>query len=960
MNRSLFLILPALLLVLVGGAFAQQTGTIDGSVSDSQGLVLPGVTVTMSGEAVLGQQTVVTLNDGSYRFRALRAGNYNLSFELPGFQTLNREGIVVGGGRTVTVNITLDVATVAETITVTGESPIVDVRNTALSNEFNTEALQDVPSATDVWAVLGQTPGVRMRGYDVGGSHKSQQTGYESFGIRRQNRVLSDGVDTTESTSGTGFYFDYYSIEEFTTAAAGADVMMTAPGSMVVMTMKSGGNELSGLFHIDYESEGMVGNNVDDELAARDYTGNPNLKFYEFHADMGGAIVQDKAWFYGFYNNFKIDKQISGVSPDLSTDIGDFDMFGGKVTFQVSDKDQIIGYSQWSLKEKPNRGLSNTVPPESILAQASWSWAHKAEWQRVWSDRVFTNVQLKHFGFGWPMVPAIDFSQPGNEPRTDQTTSIRSGAGWNTTNPPFTLNRWKPQVSATVNYYMPDAAGSHDWKFGLEWAIDSAQYGSNGNSGSIRYFDNSALGRPNNVDEIALFNIPADPAGFNAADDRDKTTAIFVQDTWSPNSRLTLNLGFRFARQNVYYLDADLAPLQTEFFPTGTIPGETTQTWNNFAPRLGLTYDVSGSGKTVAKAHYGRYYFNIADTLSAGNPAAAANVRYKFLDQNANGIYDGSSELGALVSQSGTTGSDLANVSATEITDLDHAYADEISLSVEHELAAETSMRFSYVRKMQRNEYGQWNFAQQIPLSTAGIPFTAVCEGCPGQFDGTTLNLLRVPDAAAGAQDNKVATFPDVASNYDTIQFAFQRRFSENFFVQSSFDYQWRDELRAASGESRSPLTADPLDAGTDGGNTVWQNHSADVDFRQPSTNWNFRLLGRYVFDHDIAVSANWRMQSGWPWAPIFRTNIPGSGTQPVFLENINNNRSQNVTLVDLRFEKGFAVGGRGRISILADLYNTFNGNPETNFQLRTGSSFNNIIAALDPRTFKIGLRYQF
>ncbi|MFQ5790000.1 MAG: carboxypeptidase-like regulatory domain-containing protein, partial [Acidobacteriota bacterium] len=247
MRRKVLLLLTATTLAFGSLAFAQTTGTIEGVVKDAQGLVMPGVAVTLSGAAVLGEQTAVTLQDGSYHFRALRPGTYNLSFELQGFQTLNREGIVVSGARTITINVTLDVATVAETVTVTGESPVVDVKNTALSNEFDTGELQEVPSATDVWAVLGQTPGVRMRGYDVGGSHKSQQTQYESFGVRRQNRVLSEGVDSTEGTSGTGFYYDYYSIEEFTTAAAGADVEMTSPGSMIVMTLKSGGNEFSGL-----------------------------------------------------------------------------------------------------------------------------------------------------------------------------------------------------------------------------------------------------------------------------------------------------------------------------------------------------------------------------------------------------------------------------------------------------------------------------------------------------------------------------------------------------------------------------------------------------------------------------------------------------------------------------------------------------------------------------------------
>ncbi len=207
----------ALAAAIVGSglATAQTSGSIDGTVRDAQGLVLPGVTVTLTGAAVLGQRAATTVEDGTYRFRDLRPGSYNILYELSGFQTLNREGIVVATGTLATVNVNLNLATVAETVTVTGESPVVDVKNTRLGGTFDATALQEVPSATDVWAVLGQTPGIRMLGFDVGGSHKSQQTGYEAFGIRGQARVLSDGVDSTEGTGGTGFYYDYYSVEEF-------------------------------------------------------------------------------------------------------------------------------------------------------------------------------------------------------------------------------------------------------------------------------------------------------------------------------------------------------------------------------------------------------------------------------------------------------------------------------------------------------------------------------------------------------------------------------------------------------------------------------------------------------------------------------------------------------------------------------------------------------------------------
>jgi hypothetical protein len=583
---------------------------------------------------------------------------------------------------------------------------------------------------------------------------------------------------------------------------------------------------------------------------------------------------------------------------------------------------------------------------------------HKAEWQRVWNDRAFTNLQVKHFGFGWPMVPAVDPAT--NPPRLDTATGVQTGAGWNGSNsltagPPFTFDRWKPQVTATANYYIPAAAGSHDWKFGFDWMIDSSQYGFNSNSGPIRYIDNSNLGRPNNVNEIQFYNVKAD--GANANDNRDTHTAFFVQDTWAPNSRLNLNLGFRFERQVASYVESTLDPAFPQFFPTGTIPGETLVTWNTFAPRLGITYDLGSDGKTVIKGHYGRYYANIADRLSSANPGGLAFQRFTFLDPNQNGLFDGEAELGPVVATQGTVGPTIEGASGAAINrDLTPQYVDEFSASVEREVATDTSLRFSYVRKQARNEFGSWNHAQVLPLLESPVPFTTTCNGCPGAFAGTTLDLVRVPDAAANQQSSSIDTFPAGYGDddYDTFQVAFQRRFSTDFFAQTSFDYQIRDERRRASGASGSPLTADPLSV------FFWQNHNPSVDNIQSNSNWNFRLLGRYTLPKEIAFSANLRVQSGWPWAPIYTVNVPGSGNNNIFLEDIDNNYSEVVTLFDIRAEKAFTFGGRYKVVGMVDVYNLFNSNAETNFVLNTGSRFQNLIAALDPRAIKIGARFQF
>ncbi|MCY3758461.1 MAG: TonB-dependent receptor [Acidobacteria bacterium] len=950
-----------LLMTLAGGSLEAQTaGEIGGSVTDEQGLAVPGITVTLEGDVLIAPLVAVTLGDGSYRFRALGRGSYDLAFERTGFRTLIRKGVMVEGSRAIRIDAALEVAAVAETITVTGDAPVLDMKRTALVNDFGVAELQEVPSATDVWAVLGQTAGVRMRGFDVGGSHKSQQTGYESFGIRGQNRILADGVDTTESDEGTGFYFDYYSVEEFTTTAAGADVEMTAPGSLVMMTMKSGGDDFSGMLHADYEHEKFVGDNTDSELEARGYTGNPNLLFFETHADIGGPILRDRAWFYAFYNHFRIDKAVSGVDRAVATDLGDFDQFGGKATVRLTDRDRLIGYTNWGLKEKPKRGLSTDVGPDSVLAQASWSWAHKAEWQRVWNDRTFMIVAAKHFGFSWPMVPQVDpRRQP---PRLDTSTSRLSGAGWFpglNGPPPFTFVRWKPQATAAAHHYVPDFGGSHDFKVGYEFQIDSSRFGSNANSGHIRYLDDSANDRPFHVDRIMFFNMPA--AGEIASDNRNRHHAVFVQDTWRPVDWLSLNLGVRFEQQRTYFLDAVSMPFLADFFPSGTAGGRTNTVWNTWAPRLGVAFSLAP--RTVLRGHYGRYYLNLADAHEDANPASTAWIRYAFLDPNGNGIYDGPDELGAKLDEQGATGADLGAEGTPVDPDLPSEYVDEINVSLEHELVADTAVRVSYVRKDLSGDSGIWNVPQQAALLAGrGIACSAdLYWDCPvNVFTGAPLNVQRVPDEVAGAVDNRITAFPGMEAAYDTFQVAVNRRFTAGFLLQASFDYQWRDEFRSASGENRSPLFADPLVVGSGGHGRIWQNHSLEVGARQATTNWGGRLLARYTLPRDFGLSANLRHQSGWPYALVQRVDIPGTGTnQPVFLSDLSENRSENVTIMDFRLDKAFSVGPDRRLTLLLDVYNLFNSNAVTNFSLRTGDH-ERIIAALDPIVMKLGVRFQF
>lgn len=942
-----FVVVLALMLGTLATAAAQDLGRLQGIVTDDQKATLPGVTVTATSPALIGSQTAVTEVDGRYRFPSLPPGRYTLTFELSGFQTTRRENIVLSLGQILNVDLQMQVATLQETVTVTAESPLVDVSSTKVGSEFSAEKLAAIPSATDIWATLGQAPGVRMLGFDVGGSHKSQQTGYESFGIRNQNRVVTDGVDTTEGTGGAGIYQDFFAHEEVTVSAAGGDVTMMTPGSAVFSTIKSGGNEFKTLQNLTYQDGSFVGDNIDSETARRGYTGQPNLIFWEGHSDLGGPIKRDKVWFYGAYNHFKIDKIISGV-PEEFSDLGVFDNFTTKGTWKASAKDTMIGYYQWARKYKPRRGLSNTTGPDSILAQDSKSWMYNGQWQRVWTNRLFTDTKVGLFGFGWPMEPAVPFES--NPPREDTGTGIQSGAGWTAGSGggPFTFDRNKPQVTFTASYFLPERAGSHDFKFGFEWQDDQSKFANNGSSGPIFYRDlNGAVDRIR-ITDLGTF---ADfGTGWTGADDRNKRVSFFFQDRWSLNNKLSLSLGVRFDRQEPYYMDSVRNPVVSEVFSPTTVPGRTLLTASKVVPRLGVSYSPTDDGKSVIKAFYGRYYYNYADRLSNVNPGGTNTRDYTFNDVNGNRLYDGAHELGTLVASAGGT-------STTLDENLRTPYADEVSVSVERQFWGESSVRAAYVRKMTRDEFTTYNVLRDNQFTVPRQVTINEQDFVNGVTGSRTFTVFDIPDSLRGQVRNVVANIPESVGggdyNYDTIQFAFNKRFGGGLFVQSSFDYQWRDELRGIT-PTTSPLNSDPLPVG------YFQNVFPDVPNRQSSTNWQARALARYVFSGGVGAAANLRSQSGWAYSRIMSVTLPNAGTQRFFVEPIENNRSDAVSILDLRVDKAFTLGSKYRVTLMADLFNALNSNAVSNFNLLNGSQFDRIIATLDPRTFQLGFRFDF
>src|SRR5262245_52434054 len=246
-------------MVVAAPASAQDfRGRINGTVTDNSGAVLPGVTVTASSPALIQPQVQVSGTEGDYRFVALPPGVYDITFELSGFQNVKREGIRVVINQTLTVDQQLQVATLQETVTVTGASPIVDTSTNTMGTNFTRELLTEIPNARDVWAAMAQAPGMQMTSYDVGGSRTGNQTGYRAYGLDDQNQTRMEGIDTTEATAANAGYFDFGSFEEFQVSGAGADASAFAGGAVLSISVKSGGDKFSGSFYYDYLNENTI------------------------------------------------------------------------------------------------------------------------------------------------------------------------------------------------------------------------------------------------------------------------------------------------------------------------------------------------------------------------------------------------------------------------------------------------------------------------------------------------------------------------------------------------------------------------------------------------------------------------------------------------------------------------------------------------------------------------------
>jgi hypothetical protein len=974
------------------GAFAQELrGRIAGVVTDDSGAIVPGVTVTATSPALIQPQTTTSGSDGSYRFPALPSGTYAITYQLQGFQTVKRDGIRVTLNQTFTIDMKMKAANLTETLTITADTPTVDTKTTSIGTAFTKELLTDIPNGRDVWAAMSQAPGFQMTGYDVGGSHTGTQTGYMTYGVGDQNKTMIEGINVTETTNANAGYFDFGSFEEFQLGGAGNLGEQSGPGALLNITVKSGGDKFGGTFYYDYEGKSTIGDNVPSAFKSPGgvgeggfkaptitepgtgrllglQTGNPITKQYDLNVSVGGPIIKGKLWFFGGYRDNNQYKTILGLPGELAQ--AQLKNFTGKLTFQLNPKNQIIAFANQRTKLQPLRALSLTTPVEAAYYQASKNRPTKLEWTSVLSDRAFLDVQLSHWLNAFPLYPT--------KTKSSDTTGVGPGRLNNASGQLFGANnayqdqfRYKPQISASLSYFVDSfGPGSHNFKFGFEWLRDRKEFLAF-QPGDIFYRDASwrVPSNPSAADittaEVDVWNTPN-----NSVNDAVQTAA-FLNDTWAVNNRLSINLALRFDRYALGWPDQTATPNQKAFFQPITAASTNLITLSSISPRLGFAWDLTGKGKTVLKAFFGKYAYNpSADVADRENPVGAATQRYAFVacsatvttgcDLNGNKVVDGPAELGRLISTTGGAGSVKVD------RNIDHPYGLELSTHLEHELLPGVSARGSYVFKGTRNE---WAEIDTVRAAATNVPFNFVDvgpDGLSGTGDDKTVQLVGAP---AGVGTNRVYGnpadygLPGYEGDYHTVEFALNRRLKDKWMLLTSFEHTWAKSFV-------SPAQADTGALGTIRHATafLW-NPNARRFGRQSQTYWNYKMIGRYELPWQLAVAASFKLQSGFNWARSTSVTVPTIGATTVAMEPLNSNRSPNVGIVDLRAEKSFKFKGTRKITGMFDVFNALNSATVVNFRLTSPSAntpnpvnnrFNELIALLDPRIIRLGVRLDF
>jgi hypothetical protein len=920
-------------------AAAQGVGAIGGTVADASGAALPGVTVALASPGVIGgAQDTVTDGRGAYQFTRLIPGTYSVRASLTGFNTSVQEGIVVYADVTARVDLRLEIATLTETVIVSGQSPLLDTTSALKQTVMTRETIDFLPARNNVWSIARNVPAVTMNKYDVGGSEMFQQSSARAHGAAgAEGAYQIDGMDIgyAGGEGGLIMYLDAHSFEEVNLQTASAPAESGRGGVVTNMVTRTGTNKFAGQYQFTGAGSGMGFSNLTSKLRAdllaavpaRARAANPNIEpsaqilgIYDNSVTLGGPIVHDRLWYSGTASEVTLNQyRLGSYNPDGTRVLDDNRMRNGqgKISWQVRPSSQLHFMYNFNNKEQHHRTGNATVDFTQSVAtvhQRINTHLYQTRWTSVLPRQLLWDVsgQIMNSFERDPPQPGL----PSDALATfDLITREHAGA--------VSAYFDRPSIRNILQTSLSFRSGSHDVKLGYH-----LMYRHNGDTwyalGPYAPAGIQANFRNGSPDSVNTYNTPLH---FNLFS-RDQ--AWYVQDRWAPARKLTFNIGLRL--EKTYGWFPSMCQQETVFIKGQCFPAfNGAPDWLALSPRFSVIYDVAGDGRTALKVTANRYNIAVGNALLALlDPIQPTNDTRSWTDTNGDGIPQ-LNELGPSTGFNlGTTNRIAAN--------LTWPFSTEYSIGLERQLPGNLVVGATYMNRRRRNEIGARNMAvptaSYIPLQVTEVN------------SGRQVTVYNLDPSLRGHFDVLRTNEPALHTEFNGVDLTFNKRLSHRWMLMTGLtleknvgDIYGAQDLNDPNLQFRRGVIEDDIPV-------------------------IFKTFGLYQLPYGFSVSGSVQHFTGF--AQITSVLV-GAGTVPltrvsqsITVERRGTTRLPDVNLVDLSLRKSFTVASGYSFEPVMDVFNLTNCNAIRARTTQLGPTYGQAADIVRGRLIKLGVNVKF
>jgi len=962
---------------------AQEFGSIKGIVRDSNELILPGVSVTLTGSKI-APMSAISSEGGNFRFLNLPVANdYTLKLELKGFKTLIREKLIVSFGKDLNFDLVLEQSPIKEEVVVVGKAPIIDTKKAQVGITVGEDMIMRLPTARNPWVIMALIPGMLIDRQDVGGAEGGQQSSYYGLGSSSDDNTWNiDGANITDNSAlgAAPSYVNIASYEEIQINYGNNDIRSQTGGVQINLVSRRGGNKYSGMFYLDAADRNWQSDNVPQALKDVGYTAAGINKVYLYGGNFGGPVIKDKLWFFGSWGVQDIDKlALTGLSDKTWLSSG-YTRLDAQLT-KSTRANFLLEYDNKQKWGRASYGYTEQAP-DTLWNQTGPGYLWKGEIEQMFGNLYLAGKVIYTNG-GFALIPSKGHRT--SDGSGAYTTNLNYPQFYMTGNPDdYGTDRNQLNLSFNgVLFKEKLLGGDHEFKFGVDYVSATTTTYDLYEGNVILNYEGPDSTMPTGewwMAQLLRDNLVND--GFNRF-------SFYLQDTIT-YGRLAINLGLRYDQEKsmVKNLNIPASPWLSSYMPAVKLdkydPGVA---WKVLSPRLSLSYDLFGNGKDIIKFSIARYGSQSGNSMADFiNPVGASEIDVLWQDLNHDGrvtadeLFGYNWDAGTLedpnnpaywISSNNVNPENPSAIAALNKFDPNYnsPLLDEISLSYEKELVTDFAARLEFFYK----KYHRQNWTQAMMLderletadnyykagtdSTTGYDYYGRYEYFPYEY---RTNHKKAYDRYLGAQ------------------IVLTKRLSNRWMTNASFTIS--DWKRFYKGEFLGHiydviLGTYPyvLEEGLnnqqyfDGGVVAPESSGSGIRGVFVNSRWMFKLSGLYQLPFGVTFSGVFDIREGYVNPTNVLINLPGIGNKRIYgnpdgsAGKFGDQRLPAFWTLNFRIEKSFQVSEGTSVALTADAFNITNSAHSLKKENRiTSSNFNQDLTILSPRVFRFGVRFNF